>query len=286
MTLSGIADEASPVLDEQLAAHEELGWASIELRSVGKANVCEMEDGEFDAVAGRIEAQGFAVPCLASAIANWSRPITAGFARDAADLRRAAPRMRRLGTRFIRIMSWPNDGLAEGAWRSEALARLMELARIAGGEGIVLALENCSGWASASPATLRGAVEEIGSPTLRILFDTGNAVGDGGGRDDSWKFYEAARPYICHVHVKDCARGPAGEAVYGWPGEGWGMVKEILADLAATGYDDAVSIEPHISGQIHKGSTGGEARNAREVYLEYGRRTMAILREITDLRRD
>jgi hypothetical protein len=47
--------------------------------------------------------------------------------------------MRRLGTRFIRIMSWPNDGLAEGAWRSEVLARLMELARIAAGEGIVLA---------------------------------------------------------------------------------------------------------------------------------------------------
>jgi hypothetical protein len=31
---------------------------------------------------------------------------------------------------------------------------------------------------------------------------------------------------------------------------------------------------------------GGEARNAREVYIEYGRRTMAILREIADLRRD
>jgi sugar phosphate isomerase/epimerase len=286
MTLSGIADEASTVLDEQLDVHEELGWASIELRSVGKANVCEMSDSEFDGVAERIGARGFAVPCLASAIANWSRPITAGFPRDTADLRRAAPRMRRLGTRFIRIMSWPNDGLAEGAWRSEALARLRELARIAGGEGIVLALENCSGWASASPANLRAAVEEFGSPTLRILFDTGNAAGDGGGRDDSWNFYEAARPYICHVHVKDCAPGETGEPVSTWPGEGWGMVREILADLAATGYDAAVSIEPHISGQIHKGSTGGEAGNAREVYREYGRRTMAILREIAELRPD
>lgn len=47
------------------------------------------------------------------------------------------------------------------------------------------------------------AYEELGWPrargaqrrsqTLRILFDTGNAVGDGGGRGDSLKFYEAAR---------------------------------------------------------------------------------------------
>ncbi|MCX7037735.1 MAG: sugar phosphate isomerase/epimerase, partial [Spirochaetes bacterium] len=254
MILTGIADEASPSLDEQLDANEELGWASIELRSVGKTNVCEMDEAAFDGVADAVEARRFFVPCLASGIANWSRPITADFPRDVADLRRAAPRMRRLGTRLIRIMSWPNDGLAEDAWRAEALRRLRELAQIAAGEGIVLALENCSGWASASPATLRGAVEEIGSANLRILFDTGNAVGDRGGHDDSWRFYEAARPYICHVHVKDCAPGPAGEAVYGWPGEGWGMVREILADLAGTDYDGAVSIEPHISGQIHKGS--------------------------------
>lgn len=286
MILSGIADEASPSLDEQLDANEELGWTSIELRSVGKANVCEMDDAGFDAVAEAIGARGFTVPCLASGIANWSRPISADFARDTADLRRAAPRMRRLGTPLIRIMSWPNDGMAEEVWRAEALRRLRELARVAAGEGIVLALENCSGWASARPATLRDAIEAVGSPHVRILFDTGNAVGDGGGRDDSWRFYEAARPYICHVHVKDCAPGPAGEPVYTWPGEGWGAVREILADLASTGYHAAASIEPHISGQIHKGSAGGDARNAREVYREYGRRTMTMLREIADLRRD
>ena len=285
MILTGIADEASPSLDEQLDANEELGWASIELRSVGKTNVCEMDEAAFDGVADAVEARRFFVPCLASGIANWSRPITADFPRDVADLRRAAPRMRRLGTRLIRIMSWPNDGLAEDAWRAEALRRLRELAQIAAGEGIVLALENCSGWASASPSTLRGAVEEIGSPNLRVLFDTGNAVGDGGERDDSWRFYEAARPHICHLHVKDCARDAAGEVGYTWPGEGWGMVREILADLAATGYDGAVSIEPHISGQIHRGSTGGEAENAREVYREYGRRAAAMLDEIAGLRR-
>jgi sugar phosphate isomerase/epimerase len=277
VTLCGITDEASPLLEGQLAAHEELGWTAIELRTVGGVNVCEMDDPPFDAVARLVEERRFQVPCLASAIANWSRPITADFSRDRADLLRAAPRARRLGARFIRIMSWPNDGLPAAQWRREALARLRELSRIAEAEGVTLVLENCSGWASQSPRELREAIDETGCDRLRIVFDTGNAVADGGSREDSWIFYEAARPFIAHVHVKDCVREASGEVRYTWPGEGWGMVPEVLEDLHATGWDGAVSIEPHITGQIHRGSAGGEAEGARTIYCEYGRRTAGLL---------
>jgi sugar phosphate isomerase/epimerase len=285
MILSGIADEASPDLAGQLDTHAELDWSSIELRTISGVNVCEMDDGDFEAAVQLIRARESSVPCVASPIANWGRAISGEFSRDTADLRRAAPRMRRLGARFLRIMSWPNDGRAQEAWRAEALRRLRELARIADGEDVVLVLENCSGWASQSPDNLRAAVEETGSGRLRILFDTGNAVADGGDQEDSWSFYQAARPFISHVHVKDCLRGPTGEITYTWPGEGWGMVREILSDLLASGYEGAVSIEPHISGQIHKGSAGGEAANARQVYLEYARRTGAILDGLAGVKR-
>lgn len=277
MTLCGIADEASPLLEGQLAAHEELGWSAVELRTVAGVNVCEMDDRLFDDVARLVEARRFRVPCLASAIANWSRAITADFTRDSADLLRAAPRARRLGARFIRIMSWPNDGLPAAEWRREALARLRELSRIAEAEGVTLVLENCSGWASQTPRELREAIEETGSASLRLVFDTGNAVADGGSREDSWGFYEAARPFIAHVHVKDCVREASGDVRYTWPGEGWGMVTEVLADLHATGWDGVVSIEPHITGQIHRGSAGGEAAEARAIYCEYGRRAAGLL---------
>ncbi len=283
MTLCGIADEASPVLEGQLDAHEELGWRAVELRTIAGVNVCEMGEPAFDAAACLAVMRGFRVPCLASAIGNWSRPITSDFSRDTADLLRAAPRARRLGAAFIRIMSWPNQGLPESCWRKEALSRLRELSRIAEGEGVTLVLENCSGWAAQSPSALREAVEHVGSERLRIVFDTGNAVADGGEREDSWRFYEAARPYIVHVHVKDCLRGPAGEVCYTWPGDGWGMVPEVLAGLHATGWAGAVSIEPHITGQIHRGSTGGEAPNARDVYREYGRRAAALLDRVRGL---
>lgn len=285
LILSGIADEASPDLAGQLDTHAEAGWSSIELRTIGGVNVCEMDDVSFEAIVQPIRARGFSVPCVASAIANWGRAISGEFSRDTADLRRSAPRMRRLGTCFVRIMSWPNDGLAPEAWRAEALRRLRELARIADGEDVVLVLENCSGWASQSPDNLRAAVEETGSRRIRILFDTGNAVADGGNQEDSWRFYQAARPFIAHVHVKDCLRRPTGETTYTWPGDGWGMVPEILSDLLVSGYEGAVSIEPHISGQIHKGTAGGEAVNARQVYLEYARRTEAILDGLAGLRR-
>jgi L-ribulose-5-phosphate 3-epimerase len=283
--LCGIADEASPSLEGQLDAHAELGWRTIELRTLGGVNVCEIDDDAFDRAARLVAARGFEVPCLASAIANWARPITADFSRDRDDLLRAAPRARRLGARFIRIMSWPNDGLAAAEWRAEALRRLRELSRIAEGEGVTLVLENCSGWAAQTPAALRAAIEETGSPRLRVVFDTGNAVADGGTREDPWLFYEAARPFVAHVHVKDCVRDSSGRIRYTWPGEGWGMAAEVLADLHAAGWDGTVSIEPHITGQIHRGSAGGEAENAREVYLEYGRKAAALVARASVLRR-
>ena len=47
------------------------------------------------------------------------------------ELRRAILRMHRLGTKYIRIMSYPNDNWSKSDWRKETVKRLKELARIA-----------------------------------------------------------------------------------------------------------------------------------------------------------
>ncbi|MCX7029835.1 MAG: sugar phosphate isomerase/epimerase [Spirochaetes bacterium] len=280
MQITGIADEASPTLEGQLDAHAELGWKTVELRSIDGVNVGQLDDSAFDRVRATLERRGFGVTCFSSAIANWARKITADFAVDVADLRRSAPRMRQLGTRFIRIMSWPNDGMAEREWRREVFRRLRELVRIAEDGGVVLAHENCSGWGGESPQNLAALLGEIDSPALRIVFDTGNPVAHGGPRDISWAFYRAARPFIEYFHIKDCVPGDKGE-MYTYPGEGHGMVREIVVDLLATGYTGAFSIEPHIATQIHTGKGPTAGMDARAIYLEYGRRAQALFAEIT-----
>jgi sugar phosphate isomerase/epimerase len=279
MTITGIADEGSPELNEQIRIHKTLGWDTLELRLIGKTNVCAVDDAAFDEVYRILQEEKMGVVCLASSIANWARPITSDFQADVEELKTAIPRMQRLGTRFIRVMSYPNDGRSEAEWRSEAIRRMKELARIAADGDVVMVHENCSGWGSMSPENQKQLLEEVHSPHLQIVFDTGNPVGEGHPAEETWDFYQTALPFIKHIHIKDCRKNDKDEIEYTYPGEGQSMVRRILKSILDLGYTGAFSIEPHITAQIHLGkSTTG--KEAEEVYTEYGRRTNAMLAEL------
>ncbi|MCK5007662.1 MAG: sugar phosphate isomerase/epimerase [Spirochaetales bacterium] len=279
MTITGIADEGSPELKEQIRIHKTLGWNTLELRLIGKTNICDIDEAAFDEVYRTLQQEKMGVICLASSIANWARPITSDFQVDVEELKTAIPRMQRLGIRFIRVMSYPNDGMLENEWRSEAIRRMKELARIAADGDVVMVHENCSGWGSMSPENQKILLEEVHSPHLQIVFDTGNPVGEGHRPEETWDFYQTALPFIKHIHIKDCAKNEKGEIEYTYPGEGQSMVRRILKSALDLGYTGAFSIEPHITAQIHLGkSTTG--KEAEEVYLEYGRRTNAMLGEL------
>jgi sugar phosphate isomerase/epimerase len=281
MIITGIADEGSPELKDQIRIHRALGWNTLELRLIGKTNVCTIEDEAFDTVYNTLQEEQMEVICFASSIANWARPITSDFQADVEELKRAMPRMRRLGTRFIRVMSYPNDGLSEAEWRKEAIRRMKELALIAADGDVVMVHENCSGWGGMSPENQKILLEEVHSPSLQIVFDTGNPVGEGHPPEETWDFYQAALPFIKHVHIKDCARSAKGEIEYTYPGEGQSMVRRICKSLLDMGYDGAFSIEPHITAQIHLG-TSSSGKEAQEIYLEYGRRVNAMLAELAE----
>jgi sugar phosphate isomerase/epimerase len=279
MIITGIADEGSPELEGQIRIHKTLGWNTLELRLIGKTNICAVDDETFEQVYRTLQEQQMGVICFASSIANWARPITSDFQVDVDELKTAIPRMQRLGARFIRVMSYPNDGLTEAQWRKEAIRRMKELARIAADGDVVMLHENCSGWGGMSPENQKILLEEVHSPSLQIVFDAGNPVGEGHPPEETWSFYQTAVPFIKHVHIKDCRRNEKGEIEYTYPGEGQSMVRRILESLLDMGYTAAFSIEPHITAQIHLG-TSSSGKEAEETYLEYGRRTNAMLAEL------
>ncbi len=272
MNLSGIADEAGKTVEEQIKAHKELGWTLIEPRTVGSANFTRIPDDEFEDACRKLENAGIAVSCFASEIANWSRKISGDFSMDVNDLKTAIPRMKKLNVKFIRVMSYPNDGWAEADWEKEALKRLKELARMAEDAGIVLAHENCNGWGEVPERSL-GLIEEIGSPSFKMLFDTGNPVVH---KQDAWEFYQKVKSHIVYVHIKD-AKSSGDKHVYCYPGEGEGYVKEIVSDLKKSGYCGVFSIEPHLSAIIHEAKEAGDPAKAMEVYIEYGKRLERIV---------
>lgn len=280
--LTGFADEAGSDLADQIRAHQELGWDTIEMRMVGDVNFTNLDDQAYAEVKGQLAAARMGVSCFGSGIANWARPITGEFAQDVDDLKRAGPRMRELGTGFIRTMSYPNDEkhpLSKPDWFKEVSRRLKELAAIAEGEGVVLAHENCSGYGAEGPTEMLELFDAVDSPAFKMAFDTGNQTAHHGyeNPDLAWEYYQAVRSQIAHVHVKDNNPGDDGKAVHCMPGEGRSQVAKITGDLVKTGYDGFMSIEPHIMAQVHLAKQAGKDTGAFEMYVEYGRRTAAIL---------
>ncbi len=276
MIISGIADEAGADIATQIRAHKELGWDTIELRLVDGRNAAgELPDAEFDNVVRALDEAGLKVTGFASAIGNWSRNIREDFAVDRKELETAAVRMRGLGVKFIRTMSWVGDGVDDDAWRDEALRRYQELAKIAEDNGVILAHENCTGWAGQSADHMLRLLDAVKSDNLTILFDIGNTVGHG---EDPWEFYQAVRPHISYVHIKDRYKSAPGEpARYAYPGEGDAQVARIIADLDRTGYQGVASIEPHVASVVHDGGAKTDADTMYQAYLRYGRQARKIV---------
>jgi len=277
MYFTGIGDEASNSLDDQIQAHQELGWKHIELRNIDGVCVTDLCDRSFEQVVEKVMDAGLAVSGFASQLCNWARPISIHPDIDIAELRRAIPRMQRMGCQYLRIMSYPNQDWPEEQWKEETLERLRKLADIAEDAGIKLAHENCSGWGGKSPETMLEMIEEVNSPSLTLIWDTGNPVRFG---DDPWDFYQQVKEHVEYIHIKDARREDDGSITYTYPGEGEGAVREVLADLKERNFDGPVSIEPHLEAVIHEGSSGGSGEEAYRTYVEYGKKLMELVDSI------
>ncbi|WP_019631496.1 sugar phosphate isomerase/epimerase family protein [Actinomadura atramentaria] len=268
--LAGIGDEAAPDLPGQLGALADLGWDLLELRSVDGTPLARLTDDAFRRAADRLGGAGVAVPAVASKIGDWSRPVTGDFDDDLAELDVLARRCAVLGTRIVRIMSYPSGGLPGGEWGRRVRTRVRELARRAADRGLVLAVENCAGWAGDRADRLLGLVAAVDSPALRLLFDTGNGVAHGYA---ALPMLRRVAPFVVHVHVKDARPGPDGGTVYVPPGEGVADVAGCLRLLAEHRYEGVLSLEPHVSLRPHL----GDGRPDRAAFTEYGRALAALV---------
>ena len=280
MFLSGLADEASPLLRRQIEAHRALGWGHVEIRNIEGKNLTDLPDDGFDRAAAALEESGLRVSCFSSQLANWSRRIDSDFERDIEEMRRAIPRMARLSTPFIRCMSYPNADppWEDSRWRMEAVRRLKTLARMAEDGGVTLVHENCSGWGGLGPSQTLELIEEVGSPRLRLVFDTGNPVPYG---QDTWQYYQAVREHVVYVHITDYRLGAGGKEEAVFPGDGRGAVREVVSDLLRRGYDGGFSIEPHITSVVHLAKEASDPELAWKTYIEYGKRFERLVGEVT-----
>jgi len=287
MTLMGIGDEAGSRLETQIMASQALGWKFIEMRGVEvpgfpKANFHEIPDAAFDLAAAKLQEAGLGVYCFGSTIMNWQKTVETPFDVTLAEVRRAIPRMQRLGTKFVRIMSFkPKDD--EGMTPPVVFERVREVVKMFLDAGLQPVHENCMNYGGMSWQHAEELLEK--APGLKWVFDTANPIFNADRRgpapwpkQDPWEFWLHMKPHTAHIHIKDATWNPAkNDADYNWPGEGQGRVHDILKDAFASGYDAGISIEPHMVVVFHDAHSKASDDATMANFIEYGRRLEKLI---------
>ncbi|AUG80405.1 hypothetical protein CFP65_5711 [Kitasatospora sp. MMS16-BH015] len=249
----GIGDEAAPGLAQQLAIHAELGLGAIELRTVDGLGLHQLSPAALAAAAAQVADSGLAVAAVDTPIGSWSTTVATDLGQELAILADSARAAHALGTSWLRVMSYPNDGRPEPEWAAESLRRMARLAAEAERLGVLLLHENCHGWAGQGPEQTLRLLDHVSSPALRLVFDLGNGLAYG---YEAVEYLAKVLPWVSHVHVKDGHRTAEG-AVFTVPGQGQADVAGCVRLLESSGYRGRYSLEPHVTHIPHLAATAG-----------------------------
>lgn len=301
MFYSGIGSEAGASIDQQIKATEEIGWKHIDLRNIDNENITDISDELFDQVFEKLNNAGITVSCFASNVANWAKdPIKPqDFEKSLQELERAIPRMKRLGTKMIRGMSFKTPKEQKYITReleNELLSKMKEIVRRCEEAGIVYVMENCVCYFTQSYDHMDRIRENIDSPAFKVVFDPCNALmaDNRMGKQPykkqvPWEAYSHLKDLIIYFHIKDGkyvkeTDGVFPEVEYKNPGEGDADIERIVRDLLTNGYEGGFCIEPHMSNpfcdRIEDPANQDLQRFQCNSYIEYGQRTEAFIENI------
>jgi len=249
--LSAFADEISADLDEQIAVLSSEKVRFLDLRGVWNTNVLDLSDQQVTRVKETLDAHGIGVAAIGSPIGKV--PIDSSFNEHLHLFERAITVAQALQTPYIRIFSfYPPAASDRGAvnpaeYRDEVLRRLREMTARARAAAVILLHENEKDIYGDTITRCVDLLQGINDAHFQAVFDPANFIQC--GQTPYPDAYEAIRPWLRYVHVKDARTdgsvGPADEGVSYWP--------ELLQRLRADGYDGFLSLEPHLAlaGQYH-----------------------------------
>jgi sugar phosphate isomerase/epimerase len=253
-TLSGFGDEIDPDPAVQVAVLKALGSSHIEVRSAWGTNVVDFSDDQLTALTALLGKEGMRASAVASPIGKVD--VSLDPALEVQRLRRVIRVAHALETPNIRIFSFfRGEGVAVESIRDDVMHRMRLLADEAEREGVVLLHENEKDIYGDTPERVLDLVESVGSPALRLAWDSANfvQVGVTHPHDDG---YAMLRPYLDYLQVKD-AVAATGTVVPA--GQGDGQVAATLTALRDDGYAGYASLEPHLDEAHALGGFSGPA---------------------------
>ena len=283
MYLTGFADEVSSNIEDQIRVTKELGWNAIEARSIGKSNIHDISDADFENVCKVLLDNRIHINCFGSTIANWSKKISDPFEISLQEVERTISRMQCLNVKLVRIMSYARCPGSE-QYAEERFRRLKVICDKFLDAGITPLHENCMNYGGMSWMHTVELIKNI--PGLKLVFDTGNPVISKDHskteerKQDSLEFFKKIHEHVEHIHIKDAFLDRDKEC-FVFPGEGDAKIVDILKELKHMNYNGGISIEPHMASVFHDPDAGVSSfEESYKIYIEYGKRLMGLLENI------
>ncbi len=225
LLLSGFADEAAneKTLDQQFSAFAALGLEYFTIRfldaGAGIKNVMALTDEEIALVKQKMDEYGMRVSSIGSPIGKVKladvddgtstpfRPITEYLETEVA---RACRLAHQFDTRLIRGFSFYHPKGSElNPYLNQAVEQLGAIVDVCQREGLIFGLEVEANLVGQNGFVLADIHRQIAHPSLVLIFDGGNLVMQGFDADEVFQQYQAMKPGLGWIHIKDFNLPPA-----------------------------------------------------------------------------
>ena len=238
--LSAFADEASPMLDEQIKALQEEEITLIELRGVDGKNVSTLTLEEAAAVKAKLDAAGIRLSALGSPYGKASLSVV--FDEHLALFKHGLELCKVLDCQRIRMFSfYPAEGVSPEDSREEVLRRLEIMVKLAEEAGVTLVHENEKGIYGDDTACNADLLQHFGD-RMGFAFDPANFIQCGVKPIEA---FDVLHNRITYMHIKDAFLSDGAVVC---AGHGDGNVPEILRRLNAEREDEVIlTVEPHLT---------------------------------------
>ena len=271
MKLAVITDEISQEFEHALDVMLEYDVRHAELRGLWGTNIADLDSAQVDRAKNALKTRGMSVCCLSTPVFKCDLEADAGSiegpmhlarARGIGEqnelLRRCAGLAHQFGTDLIRVFSFWRKGNLTAEIEARIVDAFGEPLQIAAEEGVTLLLENEHACFIGTGAEAGRVLSAVDSPRLRSCWDPGNAhiAGETPYPDG----FEAIKPYLRHVHVKDGIIDPA-DGSHRWTVVGEGDIDYTgqFDALRRGGYAGFISLETHY---VPEGGTPEEGSRA------------------------
>lgn len=233
----GFADEASPMIDEQIKAMHRNGLDGLEIRNVDETNVADITLDKAREVRKKLDAAGLITWSIGSPIGKIDIEKD-DFAAHLEKLKHTLEIANILGAENIRMFSFfMPQNKDSSIFKNEVLDRLGKMAEIANGTGVTLCHENEKGIYGDVAAHCLEIFNAV--PQIKGIFDPANFVQSGENTIEAWNLLKT---YIKYVHVKDAR---ASDDMIVPAGSGDGNFKVIVPEYISMG-GNCFTMEPHL----------------------------------------